>query len=702
MICPNCNTDSGPSLFCYVCDTYLPSLSQGVKASIPSRLGAFLLDEFVLLAVLIVVGVIAYFAGVHIGASSEDYDPKTILTIICIAALSYFLLILWFLARGQTPGKWLVDIRAVDKRNGSAPGLGRMLLRETLGKWVSGCFLGLGWFWAIWDRDAQAWHDKIARTVVLYRRSRSRKYLPFLLVFGLPVLSVGFLWASLVTKTGSQRGGESIEMLPSPESMQSSQEAAAFRVPFVGCSSDGQSGPVPAPKGADRVVPMDAGTAGRLAYYKAAGLDVLAPRGWYCFETYGSDGSSLFVAPQPMERAWGGYTGATTVVPVTGGFTGPAIQVTEMSGETSGRFQVAHVLARIFPAERAFVETVIQEGADAAEFPFGPYPGDKLIFQNKRSVEYQTPPHSRGLGTDSSLQPNDYPIDGIAILQGQTPDVLVLNVRLPHDMGNLTSPIIHQFEQDHADRLSKQIGALNNERQSESALIRQAAEQGDAHAQTSLGGLYYLGHGVPQDYAQALYWYRKASKQGDAQAQGNLGGLYANGHGVRQDYTQAVYWYSKAAEQGDANAEYNLGILYDSGLGESQDFAQAATWFRRSADQGNALAQDHLGNLYFSGKGVPQDYTQAAYWCTKAAEQGDAHAQYDLGSLYYLGNGVPQDYAQAYFWTTLAASGKIEAVKQKDVDELRRDVATHLTQAELSQERERVREWLQEHPTRVD
>jgi len=128
-----------------------------------------------------------------------------------------------------------------------------MLLRETLGKWVSGWFLGLGWFWAIWDRDAQAWHDKIAGTVVLYRRSQTRKHLAFLLVFGLPVLSVGFLWASLITRTGFQGGGEGIAMLPNAESKQPSQEAAAVRVPFVGCNSDGQSGPVPAPQQRCRV-----------------------------------------------------------------------------------------------------------------------------------------------------------------------------------------------------------------------------------------------------------------------------------------------------------------------------------------------------------------------------------------------------------------------------------------------------------------
>ncbi len=32
---------------------------------------------------------------------------------------------------------------------------------------LSKLFLGLGFFWAIWDKDGQAWHDKIAGTVVL-------------------------------------------------------------------------------------------------------------------------------------------------------------------------------------------------------------------------------------------------------------------------------------------------------------------------------------------------------------------------------------------------------------------------------------------------------------------------------------------------------------------------------------------------------
>ena len=70
--------------------------------------------------------------------------------------------------------------------------------------------------------------------------------------------------------------------------------------------------------------------------------------------------------------------------------------------------------------------------------------------------------------------------------------------------------------------------------------------------------MYANGHGVPQDYEEAVKWLRKAVEQGDAGGQRNLGVMYANGHGVPQDYEEAVKWYRKAAEQGDAEAKRYL------------------------------------------------------------------------------------------------------------------------------------------------
>ena len=50
-------------------------------------------------------------------------------------------------------------------------------------------------------------------------------------------------------------------------------------------------------------------------------------------------------------------------------------------------------------------------------------------------------------------------------------------------------------------------------------------------AQFNLGFMYDEGQGVPQDYAEALKWYRLAAAQGFAKAQFLLGVMYAKGRG---------------------------------------------------------------------------------------------------------------------------------------------------------------------------
>ena len=44
-------------------------------------------------------------------------------------------------------------------------------------------------------------------------------------------------------------------------------------------------------------------------------------------------------------------------------------------------------------------------------------------------------------------------------------------------------------------------------------LLRRQAEQGDAEAQFNLGLMYTNGDGVPQDYQEAVSWYRKAAER---------------------------------------------------------------------------------------------------------------------------------------------------------------------------------------------
>jgi len=66
---------------------------------------------------------------------------------------------------GQTLGKMALGIRVVNM-DSEAPGFGRALLRETLGRLLSNLFCGLGTFWMLWDGKQQTWHDKISGTIV--------------------------------------------------------------------------------------------------------------------------------------------------------------------------------------------------------------------------------------------------------------------------------------------------------------------------------------------------------------------------------------------------------------------------------------------------------------------------------------------------------------------------------------------------------
>jgi TPR repeat protein len=148
-------------------------------------------------------------------------------------------------------------------------------------------------------------------------------------------------------------------------------------------------------------------------------------------------------------------------------------------------------------------------------------------------------------------------------------------------------------------------------------------DQGDAQAQYNLGVFYDDGLGVPQNYGEAVKWYRKAADQGEDRAQNNLATMYANGQGVAQNYGEAVKWFRKAADEGNALSQYSLGLLFRSGTGVPQNNGEAVKWYRRAADQGYGDAQFNLGSMYANGLGVPQDYVRAHMWFNLAAAAGD-------------------------------------------------------------------------------
>jgi hypothetical protein len=142
------------------------------------------------------------------------------------------------------------------------------------------------------------------------------------------------------------------------------------------------------------------------------------------------------VSPKPIKR---GLTGQES-------FEGPAIEISHTTSDASGRFEIAEIMARVFPAYRAFARRV-WNGIDAP-LPSAPYPKDTLKYRSKTVVEYNTPAQTDGLGNFYSwVKKSDTPIAGVAILIGDPPDHLVLlSVRLPRDLARLTPVIIRDVE----------------------------------------------------------------------------------------------------------------------------------------------------------------------------------------------------------------------------------------------------------------
>ncbi len=143
--------------FCHWCTQFLMETERPVRAAgFGRRLGAWLIEGF--------LAFVVFFFALIIDAAA---GTAPVLTLLGILGWVIFVLMLW--AQGQSPGKRILGLRVMST-GGETAGFWKMVLREVIGKFVSGLVLYLGYFWIIWDKDQQGWHDKIADTVVVSER----------------------------------------------------------------------------------------------------------------------------------------------------------------------------------------------------------------------------------------------------------------------------------------------------------------------------------------------------------------------------------------------------------------------------------------------------------------------------------------------------------------------------------------------------
>ena len=213
---------------------------------------------------------------------------------------------------------------------------------------------------------------------------------------------------------------------------------AAEQVPFVGCASDGNRGRSRRPRARRRRSTRRGGgeparllpSPGFVRRSRPARMELLL-----CLRLQRllADG----FADRPQRRA-------RRAAQRRGGGRDP------LHGGTSGRFDVARYSARLFAKqEQKFIAGVIAEGIEPKQnFPFGPFPADKLAYKTPLLVEFETPGNKDGLGTSDRLQKNAQPILGMATLKATPigPDFFLVTVRLPANQAGLATVIVAQAE----------------------------------------------------------------------------------------------------------------------------------------------------------------------------------------------------------------------------------------------------------------
>jgi uncharacterized RDD family membrane protein YckC len=149
---------------------YEPKGPSGPRAGFGKRFLASLVDALILGVVGSLIGKIfgqdVFKSTTVEGTASVSYSiggaAAGISVLINLAYYTFF----EGGASGQTLGKKLLGIRVIDFKNGGAIGYGRALIRY-IGRIVSAIPCLLGYFWMLWDKEKQTWHDKFATSIVV-------------------------------------------------------------------------------------------------------------------------------------------------------------------------------------------------------------------------------------------------------------------------------------------------------------------------------------------------------------------------------------------------------------------------------------------------------------------------------------------------------------------------------------------------------
>ena len=145
------------------------------------RFVAAIVDALILWVFTFPVSLLSGFISLALGFAATTEPAPGIFSgpLILFQILSYFInAIIWigyfaffYQKKGGTPGKLLFNMRVVDSNTGANLNLKQTILRELIGKVLSGLLLGVGYLIAAFRSDRKALHDLLAGTQVLRKES---------------------------------------------------------------------------------------------------------------------------------------------------------------------------------------------------------------------------------------------------------------------------------------------------------------------------------------------------------------------------------------------------------------------------------------------------------------------------------------------------------------------------------------------------
>ncbi len=159
-----------------------PAMQRVGLASVGRRWLAIIIDGLIVAVMtLLLAGVGGAFTTLEAALLSDDATmistavsqfQNDVVTMNLLVSAVYNVAFMT-LFNGQTLGKIMLKLRVI-KKNGQRIGILDAIIRNVFGYTISGMFL-LGYLWAIFDREKQTWHDKLAGTVVVDERRTSVK-----------------------------------------------------------------------------------------------------------------------------------------------------------------------------------------------------------------------------------------------------------------------------------------------------------------------------------------------------------------------------------------------------------------------------------------------------------------------------------------------------------------------------------------------